>query len=342
MEYKTKKFLVKWLITACLLIFAMVVIGGVTRLTHSGLSIVEWKPLMGALPPMDQVSWSEKFELYKQFPEYQKLYSDMTLAEFKTIFFWEYLHRTVGRLIGIVFLIPFIVMIIFKKLNPRWIKRLLIMFILGGIQAFLGWFMVRSGLIENPYVSHYRLAAHLILAFILMGYIFWSVMDLLKPGKRANGSHLMINLSWIFLGLVLIQVIYGAFTAGLKAGFAFNTFPKMGTTWLPPGYFALTPALNNFTANPFFVQFLHRTMGWILIIYMGTVWYFSRNQAQSVHQSNALKIVSAWIIIQFLLGVVTLILVVPLTAAVLHQAGAVILFLLSLYWIRTQLYDESK
>ncbi len=342
MTDKTKKFLITWLITACTLIFVMVIIGGITRLTHSGLSIVEWKPLMGTLPPMNQATWHEKFELYKQFPEFQKLNPDMTLTEFKTIFFWEYLHRTIGRLIGLVFLIPFSVMIVLKKLDSKWIKRLLIMFILGALQGILGWFMVKSGLVENPYVSHYRLAAHLILAFILMGYIFWSIMDLLQPGERMNGSRSMISLSWIFLGLVLVQVKIGAFTAGLKAGFAFNTFPKMGDNWLPPGSFALTPALRNFSDNPFFVQFLHRTIGWILLVYISFVWYLLRNQTQSVHQSNALKMVSTWIIIQFLLGVLTLILVVPLSFAILHQVGSMILFLLSLYWIRTQLYNESK
>ena len=173
MNTTTKRQITTWLLSACLLIFLMVIIGGITRLTRSGLSMVEWHPISGIIPPISDSAWQEEFEKYQNFPEYNKLNQKMTLDQFKFIFFWEYIHRLIGRLLGIFFIIPFAYFLVKKKLNPPLIKKLLLMFVLGGFQGLYGWYMVQSGLIDNPHVSHYRLAGHLVLAFVLLAYILW-------------------------------------------------------------------------------------------------------------------------------------------------------------------------
>jgi cytochrome c oxidase assembly protein subunit 15 len=335
MDDKTVRFLKVWLIIACLLVFTIMVVGGLTRLTHSGLSMVEWKPLMGTIPPLNEERWDATFDLYKQFPEYQKLNVGMTLAEFKSIFLWEYFHRMLGRLIGIVFTIPFLYLLSLKRLNRQWTRRLLIMFMLGLSQGLLGWYMVKSGLIDNPYVSHYRLAAHLIMAFILTGYIFWSYLLLTNNGENDRSKRNLKLFAWIILVVVLLQVVYGAFTAGLKAGFAFNTFPKMNGSWLPPGFMSLSPVYKNIIENPYTVQFLHRMLGWLVTFLIIILWIPGIRKKISDCSTQALKFLTGWVIVQFLLGVFTLIFVIPIWLAVLHQAGAMILFLLSAYFIHT-------
>jgi len=333
MNDKTKRFIIIWLITACFLIFLLLVVGGITRLTHSGLSMVEWKPLIGTIPPLNEAQWNQTFDLYQQFPEYQKLNEGMQLSEFKKIFLWEYAHRLIGRLIGLIFVIPFLYLLILRRLNREWIKRLLIMFTFGLAQGLLGWYMVKSGLVDNPYVSHYRLAAHLIMAFILMGYIFWSLLMLISNSFPQKENVDLKRGAWIILFIVTVQIVYGAFTAGLKAGFAYNTFPKMNGAWLPPGFLALAPMYKNFFENPYTVQFLHRTLGWLNIFLIIVVWIYTKREEMEPRPKMAINMLSGWVIFQFLLGVLTLVLVVPISLAVLHQAGAMILFLLSIFWL---------
>ena len=186
MDKKTKHQITTWISSACLLIFLMVIIGGITRLTRSGLSIVEWHPISGIIPPMTDSAWITEFEKYQNFPEYKKLNTGMTLPQFKFIFFWEYIHRLIGRFLGVFFIIPFAYFFIKKKLNPPLMRKLLWMFVLGGLQGIYGWYMVKSGLIDNPHVSHYRLAGHLVLAFGLMAYILWTALDINRNRFEKN------------------------------------------------------------------------------------------------------------------------------------------------------------
>ncbi|MGI8892455.1 MAG: COX15/CtaA family protein, partial [Bacteroidia bacterium] len=233
MQLQQRKIIVTWLLTGCFLIFVMVLVGGVTRLTGSGLSITEWNVLMGAVPPLNEHEWQITFAKYQQTPQYLKENYHFTLAEFKSIFWWEYIHRLLGRFIGIVFLIPFIFFLVKKWLPKPLILKLTLIFFLGGLQGFIGWYMVQSGLIDNPSVSHFRLALHLVTAFLTFGFTLWVALDIIYPGVRINASALKVPL--IFSALVLLQIIYGAFVAGLKAGFIYTTFPLMGDYLIPPG-----------------------------------------------------------------------------------------------------------
>ena len=328
MDKKTKKQITVWLFSACLLIFIMVIIGGITRLTRSGLSMVEWHPISGIVPPLSENAWITEFEKYKQYPEYKKINHGMTLNEFKFIFFWEYIHRLIGRLLGLLFIIPFAYFLIKKKLNPILIKKLLIMFIFGGLQGFYGWYMVKSGLIDNPHVSHYRLAGHLIIAFSLMAYIVWTALDInrdrFEKGTSYNKIHFKPILHWIIF-VITLQIAYGAFTAGLKAGYGWNTFPKMAGEWIPSGLFSIRPWYLNFVENKFTVQFIHRMLGWILCMLIPGFWRYTRGFNITTQQDRAISILMNIIIFQFLLGMLTLIWVVPVWLGVLHQAGALIL-----------------
>ena len=214
---KDNKKVIYWLLTGCLLIFIMVIVGGITRLTHSGLSISNYKLISGIVPPMNDVEWVEAFELYKQYPEYQKLNNYFDIEDFKDIYFWEWIHRVIGRFIGIVFLVPFVYFLIRKQLTKTTIKKSLILLALGSLQGFLGWYMVKSGLVDRPDVSHYRLAMHLTTAFLTFAYTFWVALDLIFPDKKTISKKLR-NFIRIGLVILIIQIIYGAFVAGLDAG----------------------------------------------------------------------------------------------------------------------------
>lgn len=334
-----KRSILVWLASICFLVISMVVIGGITRLTHSGLSMVEWKPIVGMIPPLSEPAWQEVFQKYQQFPEYKLLNQGMTLSEFKWIFFWEYTHRLLGRLIGIVFIFPWL---LFMKRG--WVDRstgfkLLGGFFLGGLQGAMGWFMVKSGLVDHPHVSHYRLAAHLILALVVLAYFFWMAAGIYFGSNGEPHSVPLRHSSFerflrILTGLIVLQIIYGAFTAGLKAGFGFNTFPKMNDEWFPSGFFRDSPWVLNFFENPVAVQFIHRLIGWILVTGVFSFWVycvrssrFSLNRLQKV----GVHLLLVMVLIQFSLGVGTLLWVVPLSLASLHQLGACILFLIVLF-----------
>ena len=261
---KDNKKVIYWLLIGCFLIFTMVVIGGITRLTHSGLSMSDYKLIKGTLPPMNEVQWEEAFELYKQYPEFQKLNYNFTLQDFKQIYFWEWLHRVLGRLVGLVFIIPFVYFLIRKQLSNSTIKKALILLGLGGFQGFLGWYMVKSGLVDRPDVSHYRLAAHLSTAFITFAYTFWVALDLIFPNKKQVSKGYR-NLLRFGLVLLLLQIVYGAFVAGLKAGLIVNTWPMMGNSFISPLVSELlsTEGMIALLDQPVVVQFVHR---WIPLL----------------------------------------------------------------------------
>jgi heme a synthase len=254
-----------WLWTGAGLTFLILVVGGITRLTQSGLSIVDWNPIMGAVPPLNEAQWMEAFDRYRQFPEYQKLRQGMTLDEFRFIFFWEYLHRQIARLIGLVFLLPFLFFLVRGYFNGPLLRRSLLLFALGGLQGAIGWYMVSSGLIDRPHVSQFRLGVHLSIAFAIFAGCVWTALDLRVRSPRP--SHAADTDGWLRRALVAVgllfgvQVFWGALVAGLKAGRYFNTFPLMDGGWIPPNMFGLEPALLNFVENPFTVQWTHRVLG---------------------------------------------------------------------------------
>jgi cytochrome c oxidase assembly protein subunit 15 len=326
-----------WLLTGCFLIYLMVVIGGITRLTGSGLSITQWKIITGTLPPLSDEAWQKEFEGYKQTPQYKLINSDFTLSDFKGIFWWEYIHRLLGRMIGIVFLIPFIWFWLRKKLPEGFMKKAWVLFALGGLQGFLGWFMVKSGLSENVHVSHYRLAIHLISAFTVFGFTFWYALDITSPPTplpRGKGEqHFLRRWAIILFSVVILQIIYGAFVAGLKAGYGYPTWPKMGDQWVPDDIVALEPVWKNFLEGAAGVQFIHRYIAYVVVIIVGILFYRSRKIQIDPTQKKIINALGIIVLAQFTLGVITLLYGVPIVIAVLHQTGAFFLFATSLLFI---------
>jgi heme a synthase len=336
------KSVIIWLLAGCVLIFAMVVVGGITRLTKSGLSIVEWNVISGTLPPLSERQWLEEFEKYKQFPEYQKLNYNFTLADYKSIFWWEYIHRLLGRVIGLVFIIPFAYFLVRKKFSKPLLKQVLILFGLGALQGFLGWFMVKSGLINKPHVSHYRLALHLITAFTAFAYSLWLAMNLIFDKKEHYVAQPALKkLAYLFFGVLVLQIVYGAFVAGLKAGFVYNTFPKMGSSWIADGVTAIQPFYKNFVEGLAGVQFVHRYLGFLVLGIPFYMWMKSKRFALLTRQIFAIQALVFAVVIQFLLGVFTLLYQVPVSLGVIHQAGAMVLLAITIYIIHS-LKDTSK
>ncbi|MDX1464054.1 MAG: COX15/CtaA family protein, partial [Marinirhabdus sp.] len=320
---KDNKRVIYWLLTGCVLIFIMVVVGGITRLTHSGLSISNYKLISGTIPPMNEAEWQEAFDLYKQYPEYQKLNSRFTLEEFKDIYFWEWLHRVIGRFIGLVFLIPFLYFLFKKQLTSSTIKKCVLLLFLGGFQGFLGWYMVKSGLVDRPDVSHYRLAMHLTTAFITFAYTLWVALDLVFPKKKE--IHVgMRNLIRVALGVLLVQIIYGAFVAGLDAGWIHNHWPLMNDGKLIHETVTIeqNPVWKNFVEGKSGVQFVHRYLAYVVVAVIGLVWYRASKINQTALQKSGIRWLVALVVVQFILGVFTLILQVPVALGVLHQVVA--------------------
>ncbi len=325
---KDNKKVIYWLLTGCLLIFIMVVVGGITRLTHSGLSISNYKLISGTIPPMNDVEWNEAFNLYKQYPEYQKLNNHFSLQDFKDIYFWEWLHRVIGRFIGMVFFLPFIYFLVTKQLTKPTIKKSIILLFMGGFQGFLGWYMVSSGLVDNPDVSHYRLAAHLTTAFITFAYTFWVALDLMFPIRKVINDRFK-NFIRIALAILVLQIIYGAFVAGLDAGFIHNHWPLMsnGKFIHETVYIEQTPLYKNFFEGKSGVQFVHRTLAYIVTFLIITIWYKSKKIETTTLQKKGINALLIMVGVQFLLGVLTIIFQVPAWLGVAHQVGA--FFLLS-------------
>ena len=327
---KENKVIVFWLFSGCFLIFTMVIIGGITRLTHSGLSMVNWNLFMGVIPPLNEVQWQETFELYKTSPEYLKINSHFTLYEFKSIFFWEYLHRLIGRVLGLVFIIPFIYFLTKKKFTKKLKIQSFILFLMGALQGAIGWWMVKSGLVDRPDVSHYRLAIHLITAFLTCAYIIWVVLHLVSPNDSIGNSKLF-RLNIVLFILIVIQIIYGAFVAGLDAGIGFNTWPKMREKWIADAVFSLDPFWKNFTEGRFGVQFVHRTLALIIVVYILFVWIIGKNFILTKTQKGAITLSFLIVFLQTVLGIFTLILEVPISLALIHQVVAFLLLLSVVY-----------
>jgi len=327
---KGDRSVIIWLLSGCFLIFTMVIIGGITRLTHSGLSMVDWKLFMGTIPPLNNVQWQETFNLYKQSPEFLKVNYNFTLQEFKSIFFWEYLHRLIGRLLGIVFIIPFVYFLLKNKLTKKLKIQTTILLIMGAMQGAIGWWMVKSGLVNRPDVSHFRLAVHLITAFLTCAYTFWIVLPLIFTKiNRGNVQLFKLNISLLFL--VVIQIIYGAFVAGLNAGYGFNTWPLMNGEWIPEAVYSLNPFWKNFTEAPYGVQFIHRTLALFIIIIVFFIWNYSKKMQLHTAQKKALTIQILIVILQIILGILTLILIVPISLALAHQIVAFFLLISVVY-----------
>ncbi|MFI5219873.1 MAG: COX15/CtaA family protein [Bacteroidia bacterium] len=335
----SNKKIILWLFTGCFLIFVMVIIGGVTRLTGSGLSITEWKLIRGTIPPLNAQQWNEEFENYKKIPQYSEQNYHFTVEDFKTIYWWEYIHRLIGRIIGIVFIIPFLFFWLTKQLDKALIKKLLFLFLLGGLQGFLGWYMVKSGLIQNVRVSHIRLAIHLVTAFITFGFTFWVMLDLIYPRKIKNENSVKSIRKGIviILILVLLQIIYGAFTAGLKAGHIYNTFPKMGDEWIAGAviYGLQADGISALINNISVVQFIHRCIAWLLALVIIYFWFYGRKKFNTSNQKAAINYLMVAVLVQFWLGVFTLIYNVPIVLGVMHQAGAFFLFTATIYFIHS-------
>lgn len=335
-----------WLLSGALLTFAMLVVGGITRLTQSGLSIVEWAPLMGVFPPVGEAQWQEAFDAYKRFPEYQQLRPDMTLAEYRFIFYWEYAHRLLARVIGVVFLVPFLLFLARGYLRGPLLRRLLVLFGLGALQGLMGWVMVASGLVDRPSVAHERLAAHLLLAFAIFGVCLWTAADLwpsiLVRGRSAWRWTARVRVWLVVFGVLLVvQVMYGAFVAGLDAGLAFNTWPRMAGGWLPPAAWRLEPPLRNLLDNIATVQWLHRTLPSLLLLValglFGAAWRPAARGNGGRHRTMATALLAA-VLVQAGLGIATLLAFVPVWLAAMHQAMALLLFGVWLAW----LHDVSR
>ncbi|PBQ34362.1 heme A synthase [Sphingobacteriaceae bacterium] len=336
------KQIIYWLLTGCFLIYVMVVVGCLTRLTHSGLSITDWS-FMGSIPPLNDDMWMQRFAKYQQSPEFQKVNFEMTLEEFKPIFLWEYIHRMIGRVMMYVFAIGFIYFLVKKKINRTMVPSFILLFFMGAMQAVIGWWMVYSGLQNQPAVSHYRLATHLMSAFTLFAFTFWFALRLLYPKEKVvetEGKKLK-GLSILFFCVLIIQIIYGAFTAGyaegdnskIRPGHIFNTWPKMGDQWVAEQVYMKDTFFENILENPSGIQFMHRTIALIIVALVCLLWYKSDKLQLTKQQTLAINMLIFGVTIQFILGVLTLLYNVPVIMGALHQTGAFFLFLSCIYLI---------
>lgn len=331
-QIRLQKQVYYWLLTGAVLVALMVVIGGITRLTQSGLSMVEWKPVTGIIPPLSEADWQSEFELYQQSPEFKHFNYDFSLSEYKQIYFWEYIHRVVARLLGLIFIIPFVWFWV-KKAFPKKLKpRLWIIFALGLGQGVMGWLMVKSGLVDNPHVSHYRLMMHLMFAVALVLYIYHTALwvKYSYPEKKVE-SRLKKATILLFI-LTLLQVSYGALVAGLKAGFLYNNFPKMGPNWLPATASYNFPDMGMMILfeDGGTVQFIHRIIAFLVLF--AAIAYWKR-----FGEERFPKWILVTILLQVILGIITLMTFVPVSLGVLHQIVAIFILLL----IVRQLFDAN-
>ncbi len=323
-----------WLFTMAAMVLVMVSIGGITRLTGSGLSIVEWRPIIGFLPPLSEAEWMRVFALYQASPQYQEVNAGMTLAGFKTIFWWEYVHRLWGRLIGLAFFLPFLWFLLRRQIAWSLAPRLIVLFILGGAQGVLGWYMVQSGLVDIPEVSQYRLTAHLVLALVLYAALLWTALQLRHPVPETTPDRYLAGvrtLAMTTLVLVSVTIVSGAFVAGTDAGFAYNTFPLMDDRLIPEGYLP-SPWYVSAFEDVGTIQFHHRVLAIVSLGFAIATWWRSRWIAlvpRARHVANGLFLMACF---QVALGISTLVLIVPIPLAAAHQAGAVLLLTLA-FWL---------
>jgi cytochrome c oxidase assembly protein subunit 15 len=322
---KENNYVIIWLLSGCLLLFMMVVVGGITRLTNSGLSMTDWHLVTDTFPPLTDAKWSQAFEEYKKFPEYQKIniHNDFTLSDYKFIYFWEWFHRFIGRIIGLAFIVPFVYFLFKKRLSTATIKKCTVLLFMGGFQGFLGWFMVRSGLINDPDVSHFRLALHLTFAFITFAYTLWVALDLIYPEKKKIEKSLR-TIARVALALLLLQIIYGGFVAGLNAGLIHNHWPLMSDgQFIHDSVFLEQKNLFlSFTEGKSGVQFVHRTLAYFVVGMIVLLYFKSMNFTLDKAQNNGIKILLLLVFVQFGLGVFTLLYGVPLWLGLIHQISA--------------------
>ena len=325
---KNNKSVIIWLLSGCVLLFIMVMVGGITRLTNSGLSMTDWHLVTDTFPPLTEDKWVDAFEEYKKFPEYQKIniHNDFTLSDYKFIYFWEWFHRFIGRIIGLVFIIPFVYFLVKKRLDTETIKKCVVLLLMGGFQGFLGWFMVKSGLIDNPDVSHFRLSLHLTFAFITFAYTLWVALDLIYPTKNDVITSLR-SIARVALVILLIQIIYGGFVAGLNAGLVHNHWPLMsdGQFIHDSVFIEQSSLLKNFTEGKSGVQFVHRTFAYIVVAMMFLLYFKSRKHSLNTLQQKGIYSLLIIVLIQFALGVFTLLFHVPLWLGLAHQLVAFVL-----------------
>jgi cytochrome c oxidase assembly protein subunit 15 len=319
-----------WLLVCCLVLFSLVVLGGVTRLTGSGLSITDWRPVTGVLPPFSEQAWMQEFDAYRASPEYQKVNRGMSLDDFKVIYGYEYAHRLLARLLGLVFAVPLAWFWIRGRLPPRLRWPLVGLLGLGMLQGYMGWYMVASGLVDVPRVSAYRLAAHLGLALVIYAIMFWLALGLLRPraGNAAPGFRLGLR---PLLALVAITIVSGAFVAGLRAGMIYNTFPTMGGQWVPDGLAALQPVWRNWFENAVTVQFTHRVLALATATLVLVIWLRALRLSLTFAQRMACHGLAVMLVVQVTLGIKTLLAFVPVSLGAAHQGGAVLLLSAALF-----------
>jgi cytochrome c oxidase assembly protein subunit 15 len=322
---QTSHAVATWLLLLYLMVFAMVIVGGATRLTGSGLSMVEWHPLMGALPPVSESDWTETFQKYQASPQYQLVNHWMVLSDFKRIFLWEYAHRLLGRLIGVVFLVPWLFFLIRRSLDKPLAWKTFVAFLLGGAQGLLGWFMVKSGLVDNPEVSHYRLAAHLGLALVVGHYLLWLFLDVRRSTVRRSDSPprgASNAPTWSFIALLALQIVFGALMAGKRAGLVAPTFPDMNGQWIPSTFLSIEPWWRDLLENPMSIHFVHRWFGAaVLLSAIGLACWVHRASRTRSERSLA-WLLAGLTVLQFALGALVVLWLVPLHAAIAHQACA--------------------
>ncbi len=330
-----------WLVLIALLISIIVVVGGATRLTDSGLSITEWQLIVGVVPPLSEAAWLEAFDAYREIPEYQQINRGMSLDAFKSIYWWEWAHRFLGRFVGVAFFAPFVVFWFLGALEGLKAK-LSVALILGGAQGALGWYMVQSGLVDRVDVSQYRLAAHLGLAFALFGYILWIIFGLGSKNKPARLNSAGPKLALCVAALVFMQIVLGAFVAGLDAGLGYNTWPLMDERWVPDGLFEMRPLWANLFENSITVQFNHRMLAYVILLaaLVQATWLWRKDAHAAMRRSSVLVLVA--VLVQAGVGIATLLNQVPLSLGLAHQFVALAVWGLALQHVHKALYQGAE
>ena len=341
-KYRHDRLIAVWLLVCCAMIFSMVVLGGVTRLTGSGLSMVQWDPIFGIVPPLNEQEWEATFDLYKASPEFREINFGMDLQGFKRIYWFEFAHRVLGRAIGTVFLLPFLYFLMRGYVRRPLVPKLAALFVLGGLQGLLGWYMVKSGLVDNPHVSQYRLTAHLGLAILIYAWMLHLALQLWF-GNTDKGlvSPLYKRATMGLMALVFVTILSGGFVAGLKAGHAYNTFPLMDGHWIPQVMFMQEPLWRNFFENIATVQFDHRLLAMLVFVSVMLFWLLTLRQPFPRHVRIGLHLLVAAVLLQVALGISTLLLHVPVALAATHQAGALLL-LTAVLFINQRLVQTAK
>ena len=329
-----------WLVICACVIYGMILLGGVTRLTDSGLSMVDWKPIMGIIPPLSENDWQEMFLKYQQYPEYKKTNFEMTLSEFKPIFMYEYLHRILGRIIGIIFFIPLLYFTIRKAIPPVLIPRLYLLLILGGFQGVLGWYMVKSGLVDDPNVSQYRLTAHLGMAVFIYSLILWTVFDLSLNYNHAIRSRIKWMSSTLTL-LIFLMILSGGLVAGTRAGIPFPTWPLMGDTFIPPQIYSMNPSWLSAFEDMATIQFNHRMFAYLLTIFIVIFAIVLLGSNVPRFLKNGTTVLLFVLCLQVVLGISTLLFYIPIPVAAAHQVGAIALLSVSLFITHSCLSREQ-